>query len=79
VAAVVAVAVVVDTELDTRTAVAAAVVQMVLAVLLLQITLWRSALRISKLTPQEQQQPSLTQYQLSRGPIRPGMRAVRFT
>ena len=63
-----------DTELDTRTVADA---QMVLAVLLLQVTLRRSTLRTSKLTLLEQQQPTLNQYQRSssRGPIRLGMKA----
>ncbi len=61
-----------DMELDTLTAADA---QMVLAVLLLPVTLRRSTLRTSMLTLLEQQQPSLNQYQRSRGPIRPGMKA----
>lgn len=68
----VAVVVAADMELGTRTAADA---QMVLAVLLLQVTLRRSTLRTSKLTLLEQQQPSLNQYQRSRGPIRLGMKA----
>ena len=74
-AAAVVAAVAADTEPDTRMAVAADV-QMALAVLLLQVTPLHTTLRTSRLTLLEQQQPLLTQYQHSRGPIRLRLKAV---
>ena len=61
-----------DMGLGTRTA---ADVQMVLAVLLPQVTLRLSTLRTSMLTHLEQQQPSLNQYRRFRGRIRLRMKA----